>query len=1101
MPLTRFAVTRYLATVAIFLAVAVAGIASYTALPINQFPKVNIPVVTVVTTYPGANPQAVEIQVTQPVENVLAGLSNIDTLTSTSGEGFSSVVITFTDQADPTQISSAVQQQLSTIGGSLPAGASQPVAQKVDLSQVPVMELALVDDSLAPQDLYDVAHDTLLPPLQGLNGVSTVQLIGGRQDQITVAVNPTRLAGYGVSLSQVQAALAAANTSLPGGSITQRGSAFDLEVTGLVTRPADLAGIVVASSPSATPGGSSSQVRLRDIATVSAGASDQTQITRVNGQQAILIAIGQQNGFNLTDVTDGVNKALPQFKAFIPASSQLVVVQDNTPFVRASLLGIEEELVTAIFLTALVLLSFLHNARAAIIVLFSIPTTLLTTFLAMRLLGFSLNFLSTLALVLTIGILVDDSIVVLENILRHLERGAAPLRAALDGRAEIGLAALAITLVDVVVFAPTGLVSGTIGGFFREFGFTIAAATLTSLAVSFTLTPMLAARLLANRGEATHTSSLLGRFGRRWDRWFHALEERYRRLLGWSLRHRPIVLVAAGLSLGVGIGLVGSGRVATEFVPNADSGVFTVSTTEPPGTPLEAHDAAMQEIDQILLDMPDVQTVTASVGVSGQGILGSSSTGQARFGTATVQVRPLSSGRPPIDAIVADARQRLAQVPGITIQVTSSGGGGGGGSGHPVAVQIQGPDLSQLNILADQLEQELDATPGLVNVSNGASVGSPELLVQVDQARADELGVSTASLGTAVRTAFAGVTATKFQKPDGTLENVVLELASQARTDVGSLDTLPILTSSGQSVPLSSFATISQTSGPSQISRNNRQRLVTVGADLDTGVALGTVTPRVQAAIARLALPPGYTASAGGNLQQQSQSFGQLFQALAASVLLAYLLMAILYNSLIDPLVILFSLPVAFGGAMVGLWLFGYSFSIFAAIGLILLAALSIKNGILLVDRTNRNREAGMEKRAALLEAGPARLRAILMTSITIALSLFPTALKFGEGAELRAPLAATVLGGVVSSTLLTLVLVPVMYSYLDGLPTRLAHAAGRPFRRVRGRRASAAVADGRVDANGTVPSVGTPASGRPPSDDAVSVAAAAQRERERLGD
>jgi HAE1 family hydrophobic/amphiphilic exporter-1 len=543
---------------------------------------------------------------------------------------------------------------------------------------------------------------------------------------------------------------------------------------------------------------------------------------------------------------------------------------------------------------------------------------------------------------------------------------------------------------------------------------------------------------------------VLERFGASWDRHFAGLERRYQRLLAWGLGHRLAVIGVAAASVLLGVGLLATGKVSTEFIPQADSGYFSVNTEAPPGTSLQAHDAAMRQVEQILLSMPEVDTVTSSIGVSASGLFGSGSTGQARFGTVNVQLKPLSSGRRGVDAIVADARERLRQLPGVTIRVTSSGGGGGGSS-QPVAVNLQGPDLTVLNNLADQLQQSLENTPGLVNVTNGAPVGQPQIVVQVDQSRAADLGVSSVTLGTAVRTAFAGVVATKYQKPDATLEDVVLELNTTARGNVNQVGDLPIQTANGQTVPLRAVSTITQTQGPTQIARRNRQRVVTVSADLDTGVTLGQVNPAVQRAVHALNLPDEYAASLGGNSQQQAQSFGQLATALGASIMLAYLLMAVLYNSLIHPLVILFALPAAVGGAIVGLLIFGYSFSVFAMIGMILLVGLAIKNGILLVDRTNHNRARGMDRMAALLEAGPARLRPILMTSTTIAIALFPTALRFGEGAELRAPLAAAVLGGVISSTLLTLVLVPVMYTLLDGLPTAIGQrlmSLGRRRRR-----------------------------------------------------
>ncbi|MGE3856112.1 MAG: efflux RND transporter permease subunit [Dehalococcoidia bacterium] len=1040
---TRMAIERAGATSAVFLALAIAGWIAFRTLPINQFPSVDIPVVTITTIYPGANPREMEIQVTRPLEDAVAGLNDIDIISSTSGQGFSAVTIQFKDSADSTTIAPDVERRISGTVAQFPTGAERPTVTKINFDQLPVMQLAVYDDVLLPEQLYQLAKDQVIPRIEQINGVSQVELVGGRKQEVRVAVDPGRLAAYGLSLSQVQQALAAANTAIPGGSITQGPRQFELEVTGLFDRPEDLARVVVAPGP----------VRVGDLATVSQGATELTQTTRVNGKQAILVAIGQQSGSNLTDVTDAVRAAMPEVREILPASSELVVVQDTTPFVRASLLGIQEELLFAIVLTSAILLLFLHNARAAGIVLLSIPTTLLTTFVLMELMGFSLNFLSMLGLTLTIGILVDDSIVVLENILRHLARGERPFEAALMGRAEIGMAAIAITLVDVVVFAPTGLVSGQIGGFFKEFGFTIAGATLVSLLVSFTLTPLLAARIMKPGTE--ETNDLLGRFGARWDRMFERVEHRYRDLLSWSLgstllgtvrvrgramqlsfSHAVIVIGVAFASIAAGMALLATGLIAVEFVPNSDYGYFQVNTETPPGTSLEAHDAAMRQVEQILLDMPEVKTVTASVGVSSGGVFGSGSTGQARYGSVTVETVPKEERDRDIWEIVDDARERLAVVPGVRPKVGLQDGGPGGGQA-PVSVRLSGPEFGALSELADQVQASLEQAPGLVNVVNGAPVGQPQLQIEVDQLRAAELGVSSAQLGLLVRTAFAGAVATKYQQPDGTLQDVRLRLEGDARASIASVGDLPVQTATGQTVKLSQVARITETFGPTQVNRYDRERVVSVNADLQTGYSLGEVQPDVQRAIDELVLPPGYRAEVGGVSEEQAESFGQLFLALGASVLLAYLLMAILYNSLLDPLVILFSLPVAIGGALFGLFFFGYDFSVFSMIGLILLVGLAIKNGILLVDRTKRNREHGLSVREALLEAGPARLRAILMTSLTIAIALMPTAFQLGEGAELRAPLAATVIGGIISSTMLTLVFVPVMYTLLNGLSER----------------------------------------------------------------
>ena len=1039
---TRLAITRAGATSAIFLALAIAGYFAFRGLPINQFPSVDIPVVAITTIYPGANPKEMETQVTRPIEDAVAGLSNVKTITSVSGQGFSSVVIEFSESADSKTIAQDTERRVGGPAGQFPTGANRPTVTKINFDQAAVMQVAVADNTLAPEQLYRVAKEQVLPRIEQINGVSQVELVGGRKDEVRVAIDPGRLAAYGLSLAQLQGALASANASIPGGSITQGPRQFELEVTGLYKSAEDLARVVVAPGP----------VRLGDLGTVTVGATELTQTTRVNGKQAILIAIGQQSGSNLTDVTDGVRAAMPSIAASLPTTSDLIVVQDKTPSVRASITGIQEELIFAVVLTSIILLLFLHNVRAAGIVLLSIPTTLLTTFIIMQFLGFSLNFLSMLGLTLTIGILVDDSIVVLENIMRHLARGERPVRAALMGRAEIGLAAVAITLVDVVVFAPTGLVSGVIGGFFKEFGFTIAGATLVSLLVSFTLTPLLAARIMKSGGEKD--AGLLGRFGAWWDGWFESFEERYRELLRWALGHwtlslrrfrlrighSVVVIAVAVASIVVGGALVVTGAIPVEFVPASDEGYFQVKTEAPPGTSIEAHDAAMMQIEQILMTIPEVKTVTASVGVSSGGLISSGSTGQARYGSVTVEVLRLHDRHRSVFEIIDEARGMLTGVAGIQPKVGVLAGGPGGGIA-PVAIRLTGPEFETLSELANQVQASLEQSPRLVNVANGAPVGQPQLRVEVDQARAAELGVNSASLGLLVRTAFAGSVATKFQRPDGTLQDVRIQLEGAARQDISTVGDLPVQTALGTTVKLSQVATITQTSGPTQINHYNRLRVVNVNASLEIGYSLSEVQPDVQAAIDNLVLPPGYFASAGGDSQNQAEAFGQLFMALGASVLLAYLLMAVLYNSLLDPLVILFSLPVAFGGAMVGLWVFQYEFSVFSMIGLILLVGLAIKNGILLVDRTNQNRERGLSMHDALLEAGPARLRAIIMTSLTIAIALLPTAFQLGEGSELRAPLAATVIGGIISSTLLTLVFVPVMYTLLNGLSDNIGRA------------------------------------------------------------
>jgi HAE1 family hydrophobic/amphiphilic exporter-1 len=1037
--LTRVSVARPLAVIAIFLGLAVAGVLAYRGLPINLFPKVNIPVVSISTTYAGAGPDEVELQVTRVIEDSLAGLSDLDYMTSVSGEGVSVITLVFTDRANNDLIGTTVERRVETIAQQLPAAADRPNVLKADLGAIPIMQVAVVDDSRPPTELYQIADETVRPQLERLPGVSQVAVVGGQQQEVRVALDPIKLAAYNVSLGTVQQALAVANTSVPAGRLSDGSRDYNLRVYALAPRPEDLERVVVGGTPE-------SPILLKDIARVTLGAKEQAQITRVNGHQAVLIRLGQQNGSNTTDVTDAVNAALPKVRAALPTGADLKVVQDDSTFVRSSLNGVQDELVIAILLTAVVLFLFLHQFRVSLIVLLSIPTTLLVTFVAMTLQGFSLNVVSTLALVLTIGILVDDSIVILENILRRLAKGDAPVAAAITGRAEIGLAALAITLVDVVIFVPVGLVSGQIGAFFREFGLTIAGATFTSLIVSFTLTPMLASRLLRAEHER-RAGGVLGWFGRTWDRGFAGLERTYARLLGWSLSHRPVVLVVAAASLVGGLALVATGLVGVEFFPNNDEGIFTIDTTAPPGTSLAAHDAIMRQIEERLLDIPEIQTMSAAIGVGSAGGFGASAVGNGTKGSLIIDVGEKSHRQRSVFAIADDARRRLADVPGATIRVQESGGGG---SAQAIQVRLQGPDSNELGRLAGALAKEFEATPGLRDVTNSAAAAQPELRILLDPGRAAQQGVSATAVGSAVRVGYSGAVATKWRRADGRSIDVRVLLQDGERTRAAALADLPVTTVGGRTVRLGEIAYITQEDTPSQIDRRDRQRVVTVGASLESGEVQSAVSPRVQQVLDRFALPLGYTATLGGTAEQQSTSFGQLFVALGASIVLAYLLMSILYNSLVHPLAILFGLPVAVGGALFSNFLFHYTFNIFSMIGLILLVGLAIKNGILLVDRANHNRANGMPRREALLEAGPARLRAILMTSVTISVALLPSAFQLGEGAELRAPLAATVLGGVISSTLLTLVLVPVVYTLLDGLAgglVRLVRWLASPFR------------------------------------------------------
>jgi len=1030
--LTEIAVKRPLLVVAFLIAIVFAGVQAYVDLGIDLFPQINTPIVTTTIVYPGAGPEEVEELVTKPVEDAIAALNDIDTLSSVSTEGFSAVTVTFTERANPATIATEVERRVNAIRNTLPPETEAPTVVKADFNALPVPQLALSGDR-PPEQLFRLADNEIRPRLEGLPGVATVQVLGGLKQEVQVKVDPRKLQAYGVTLDQVRIALASANASVPGGALAQGDREYTLRLYALYDSPERMADLVVAGSATAP-------VKLGALAEVVLTTQRRTQIARFNGRDTVVLAVTKQSGANATDVADEVKGALSRLQAALPPGVQLAVVQDSSTFIRQSLREAERTLIEAVLLTGLVLLLFLHTLRSTFIVLISIPTSLLATFLVMALFGFTLNVMSTLALALTIGILVDDSIVVLENIYRHLNLGESPIAAAINGRSEIGLAALTITLVDVVVFTPVAFLTGITGGFFREFGGTVATATLFSLLVSFTLTPMLASRWL-RAGQPGQGRGAWNAWVRGWEAGFARLSRGYRRLLGWALRHRPLVVGLSFASLVLGLALIPLGLVKVEFFPQTDQGELTVVSEQPAGISLTGHDAVVRQVEEVIRGVPEVTQDLALIGVS-PGAFSPASSGQTRFARLNLRLVEKRERHRGVEEIAADLRERLKAVRQegrLRVELT----GGPGGNAQPIQVRVQGRDPRQLTELAATIERALAGIPGLTDIANSGAAGLPELRVLVDRQRAADLGVTPAQIGLLIRTAYEGEVVTKF-RPGGQDE---LDVRLLAVDDLSSrreaLPSLPISRSGGPPVLLSQVARIEEVRGPAQIDRVNRERVITISGSLQ-GRSLGEVSAQVRRLLAQLPVPAGYSVELVGQAQQQQESFRDLFRALGLSVLLMYLLMVVLYDSLLYPLVIMFSLPVSIVGAILGLYLTRNTINLISLIGVILLMGLVTKNGILLVDYTNTLRRQGLDRAPALLEAGPTRLRPIIMTSLTIALAMVPLILGLGEGAELRAPLAAVVLGGIISSTLLTLVLVPVVYTYADDLQRRLARLVRR---------------------------------------------------------
>jgi HAE1 family hydrophobic/amphiphilic exporter-1 len=1038
MGLTRAAINRPLAILMLIIGLVLMGGVAYGKMRQDRFPAVSFPFVSVNVSYPGAAPLDVEDLVTKEVEDAVAGIAGVNTINSTSREGSSSVNIQFVEGTDTNAAALDIERRLAAIRGRLPEEAEAPSVRKADSQSFPVMNVAL-SGNRPLTELYDLATEIVQPRLQAVPGVADVNVVGGLQREIQVKVDSSRLRAHGLSLDQVSRALQRENVSLPGGRLTEGGSSQSVRTLGLYQTIDDLKRAPITSGQRV--------IRLQDVATVTDTYAEQTQLQRLNGQDSVGFRITKQADANGVQVSDDVRAALDRTRGMLPRDATLQITNDSAIFTRRSLDAVLHDLGLAVVLTALVLLVFLHTLRPTSIVLLSIPTSLISTFLVMYFAGFSLNMFSLMALALSIGILVDDSIVVLENIERHLKLGQPAREAALTGRSEIGLAAIAITLVDVIVFLPVSFMTGNVGRIFREFGITIAAATLFSLFMSFTLTPMLASRFLKRHEE--HSRSPLAIFGRYWEAGYGRVARGYRAVLARSLRPlgRPLVVVIAAITLFASFQMLSLNIVGSEYVPQEDDGQFQINITTPPGTSLAGTDRVVRQVEQRLNALPEVHTIFTSVGGGGGGFGGGANTRSANIAVELVEK---SQRQRSVFDVMADTRRWSRDFPDVQMRANVSSPLAGGGFGGALNIRLLGDDLDTLMDLATRFEGVIRQTEGAVDINNDAAQRDPEVRAVIDRQRMSDLNVNATTVATAMRTAIGGTVVTQL-RPEGADQVDIRVLASDAdRASASTLGAMPILADSGAVVRLDQVATVRQDSGPAQIQRTDRQRVITITGNA-AGRAIGDLARDIRTATASIPVPEGYRVVYAGQVQQQENAFAALLGTLVLSVILIYMLMVALYESLLTPLAIMFAVPVALVGAILGLYLTQNSFNIFSLIGMIMLMGLVGKNAILLVDYTNTLRSRGLGRREALLEAGFTRLRPILMTTATMMFAMAPLALKLEAGGESRAPMAVVIIGGIASSTLLSLVLVPVMYTLLEDGKNLAARAlTSRPGRRPR---------------------------------------------------
>ncbi|MFN8524390.1 MAG: efflux RND transporter permease subunit [Chloroflexota bacterium] len=1037
MKLTQLSVTRPIIALAISAVVLVFGVLSYTSLGLELNPELKLPIVTVQASYPGASAQTVEEQVTRRIEDAVAGLGNIKTMTSTSQTGFATVVVEFREGVNVDVAASDVQQKVTSVRKDLPSDVDEPSYSKLDFNDQPIIYLAVTGGPAAEQTgLYRVADDIVRPRVEASSGVGRVVVAGGQVPELQVEVDPDRLRAYGLTVGDVTNAVRAQFLSSTAGQVKSgSGDATRRTAIRVDSRGADPTAL--GAIPVTSPDGTATE--LRNVARIYLGGKEPEEILRVNGRPAAGLLVYKQSSANIAQTVDSLHPVLAEIDDGLPAGYHLETVIDQSTSVRTTVKGVQDELILAALITGVVLFFFLHSVRSTVIVLISIPASLLVALIAMKACGYSLNGMTLIGLTTSIGVLVDDSIVVLENIFSHLERKKDPQTAAIDGRSEIGLAAIAITLVDVAVWGPILFISGVTGAFLRNFSIVMVAATLASLLVSFTLTPLIASRWLS--AGSAHARGPLARLAACWEPAYIAFERLYARVLSWSLHHRPLVMLMSLLIFSSNFFV--ARQLGSEFVPDINRETTAVVGELPPGTALEAADRAARRWEIALLDQerfPEIITAYVDVGRA-------EGDRDPRFITVSLDLGATHS-RHRTSAELANLAARAGEemVPGMKAR---RGGDRAGGAGQPVQIRIFGDNLDQLTAAATTAHLRLGAIPELVDVANSMSA-APELTLRPDPQKLMDLGLNTQVVGASIRTAYQGTVAGRWAESSGKERDVRVRLPDSLRYDQAKVMELPIIRRGGWMLNATQVATPVLEDKPTKITRVNRQRVVTLGAE-PHDVPLGTATQAATRVLDGLDLPAGMRWSFAGQGEEQASSFRSLTIGLGLSVLMMYVLLVVLYESWLQPVLILTALPLATVGAFMGLWGFGLTLSVPSMIGMVALFGLVGKNAILLVDRANHlRREAGLKRETALLQAGPSRLRPILMTSAVLILSMLPVALKLGDGGEQRAPLGAVLVGGMATSTVLCLLYVPVAYTYFDSLGTAVSRLfAWRPAQRV----------------------------------------------------
>ena len=1012
MKLAEICVKRPVFATMLILTFVVLGVFSYTQLGIDQFPKIDLPTVTVQTTLPGASPEEIESQITKPIEEVINTISGIDELRSTTIEGVSLVVVQFVLDKDGDVAAQEVRDKVATVIGQLPRDTNPPVVQRLDFDAAPIVSIS-VYGTRPLKELTDIADKQIKQRLESVRGIGSVDIVGGRRREIQLWLDADKLQAYHLTIDQVRSAIRAQDVEIPGGRIDQGSNELMLRTLGRVENVRDFEKLVVATVKGAP-------VYLRDIAKIEDGYEEPRSLARHDGNPAVSLLVRKQSGTNTVQVADTVKERLEEIRNQLPPDVHAEVIRDQSRFIKASVDAINEHLIIGGLLAAIVVLLFMRNLRSTFIAALAVPISIVATFTAMIGLDMTLNNLTMLGLTLAVGIVIDDAIVVLENIYRYIEEeNCPPLRAAIAATEEIGLAVMATTLSLVVIFLPVVFLGGIPGRFLKSFGLTMAVSIMVSMLVSFTLTPMLSSRLL-KRGAGDHKSKDSG--------FYKFIDRIYGRMLNWALAHRAIMV---GIFVLTVLSTIPIGRmVGKDFFAQDDQNEFEIAVKTADGTSLAGTDAVLKNIEQETWKLRGVKHVLTTINSGG-------SSG-VTDGSVYVALSDLTDRKFSQFDVMDDARNMLKErFPNLRFAVQAvQGVSGGGFRAQAVVLNVRGPDLKELQKYSDQILALMKATPGMVDQDTTFSIGNPEVHVHIDRAKAADLGVRATDVATALRTMVAGEEVSKFKDGDDQY-SVRLRLLPEDRDRGEKIVNLWIPSTRLGQVQLSNLATLERNIGPTTIERQSRQRQVTLVANLETGVGIGDATDALQAKLNGIVMKSGYSTEFTGRAKTFADLQRGFIMAFLFSTIFMYMVLAAQFESYLHPITIMLSLPLSIPFALFSLWISHSRLDLFSGLGILLLFGIVKKNSILQIDYTNTLRTRGLERHEAIVAANHARLRPILMTTFSIVAGMIPIVLSRGPGAGSRAPIGIVVTGGQLLCLLLTLLFTPVAYSLFDDLASR----------------------------------------------------------------